>query len=299
MAKPFRKWYVIHIDIPADSKGKIGRDVVINRCFELGSQGTESKDNTIVAYFENKSWNQTIFENIQTFCRELVNSGTLSKLPLIQLTQIDDDDWVDNWREHFKPVEAGKSLLVIPPWEKLEPGVYGDRLKIVIEPGMAFGTGGHESTELALAILENYLTSGMSVLDVGTGSGVLAIAAAKLGAELVVAIDIDVDSIEAAKKNVRENGVSNKVSIDHRTLETVPTAEYDLIIANINRKIIVENCSKIAQMLTGDKGGIFIASGINEDEIDVVKDAFEPLDLTLVKRKIKNDWAALAFKKNK
>ncbi|MCH8284972.1 50S ribosomal protein L11 methyltransferase [candidate division KSB1 bacterium] len=299
MAKPFRKWYVIHIDIPADSKGRIGRDVIINRCFELGSQGTESKDNTIVAYFENKSWNQTIFENIQTFCRELVNSGTLSMLPLIQLTQVDDENWVDNWKEHFKPVEAGKSLLVIPPWEKLASGEYGDRVKIVIDPGMAFGTGGHESTQLALAILENYLSSGMSVLDIGTGSGVLAIAAAKLGAELVVAIDIDADSIEAAKKNVRENGVNDKVSIDHRTIETAPTAEYDLIVANINRKIIIENCSKIAQMLPGERGGIFIASGIKVDEIEAVTDAFEPFDLTPVKRKTKNDWVALAFQKNR
>jgi len=301
MAKPFRKWYVIHIDIPnvRESKGKIARDVIMNRCFEFGSQGTESKDNTIVAYFENKTWNQTIFENIQTFCRELVNSGTLSILPMIQLTQVDDEDWVDNWKEHFKPVPAGKSLLVIPPWEIEEQDKHVDRIRVVIEPGMAFGTGGHESTELVLDLLEKYISDGISVLDIGTGSGVLAIAAAKLGAELVVAIDIDADSIEAAKKNVKENGVNNKVTIDHRTIETAPIAEYKVIVANINRKIIVENSSKISQMLASDGSGIFIASGVYKDEIKTLTDAFKPYNLTLVKRKTKNDWAALAFQKNK
>lgn len=296
MAKPFRKWYVVHIDVPADSKGIMAQELIVNRCFELGSTGTERKDYTILAYYESKLWNQTIYEKIQKYCRELVKSGSLLFLPRIRLDRIDEEDWKNNWKDHFKPVEIGRSLVIVPPWEEKSPAVLRPgAVMIVIEPGMAFGTGGHESTELALALIEEYCSEGMKGLDIGTGSGILAVAMAKCGAANVAAIDIDSESIEAARKNVERNDVGGVVSVEHQTIQSAQFEDLDIAVANLNRTLIIENSKKIAAMFPAERQGIFIASGLTKDDTDTVTETFSSLRFDLLKRIVKNDWAALAF----
>ena len=126
------------------------------------------------------------------------------------VSAVADDDWAESWKRYYKPFRVGKRLIVKPSWEPFKPA--GKDLIIEIDPGMAFGTGTHETTNMCMMLLETYLGKDMRVMDVGTGSGILAIAAAKLGAAKVLGIDVDADAVKVAQENIRRNGVENIVT---------------------------------------------------------------------------------------
>lgn len=185
----------------------------------------------------------------------------------ITLRYVDDQDWANEWKKHFKPLEIGESLVVKPTWEEYS----GSRIVIEIDPGMAFGTGGHPSTRLCLTALERTVTPGCTVADIGTGSGILAIAAAVLGAGKVHATDIDSLPRRIAQENVTRSGLEPLVTIHEMDAFDLAARECDIVAANIIADTIIQLTPGIAGRLK--ENGVFISAGIVDDRVADVLDA--------------------------
>jgi len=289
MSKHFRSWYVVTIDITGREQ-----ETAANRCFELGSTGIEQTGQAVQAYFPENVDMQAIAAGLKEYFADLVDMKILTSAPTVKTGTVSEENWAENWKEHFKPMAIGARMLVVPPWEKT--AVSEGRFTIVIEPGMAFGTGGHESTELALVLLERICKPGMSVCDAGTGTGIIAIAAVLFGADSVYAFDPDEEAVRAALVNCRENGVDKAVSVGQHGIETANTNRYDIVAANLSRTLILENAEKIIEMTA--PGGYIIVSGIEKDDAGVVTSDFSQRGLSLYDSVEKKSWIGLAFKKN-
>jgi ribosomal protein L11 methyltransferase len=203
-------------------------------------------------------------------------------------------DWADAWRAGFQPLRIGRRILITPSWLRA-PDYDPERdLLITLDPGMAFGTGLHPTTQLCAAALEDYVEAGMRVLDVGSGSGILSILAAKLGASEVVGVDTDPEAVRAGQENAARNAVSDSVRIIHGAHDAA-TGHYDLIVANILAGVI-------AQMLAeglGARGARFIFSGILDSQREQVIRAAEQAGLYLKEVRTSNDWVCLIFERQK
>ncbi|MBC7263974.1 MAG: 50S ribosomal protein L11 methyltransferase [Chloroflexi bacterium] len=225
--------------------------------------------------------------------------GRLYPLPEPQFKVLAARDWAEAWRQNFGLQRVGCSFVIKPPWEAYTPAP-GERI-IELEPGMAFGTGLHPSTRLCLMALEDYLSPGDSALDLGTGSGILAIAAARLGANSVLALDIDPVAVNEARSNIERNGVSQQVRLYVGSLIPPANAKpgfyvpqgqrFDCVVVNILAEII----ASLAPRLTGSlkPTGRIIASGIIEERLDIVLDAFAKFGLAIREEKREQDWVAL------
>ncbi len=203
-----------------------------------------------------------------------------------------ETDWAENWKKFYRPRRVGKRIVVKPRWEECEAAP-GD-IVVELDPGMAFGTGEHETTRLCLVQLEKWVKPGWTVFDVGTGSGVLAVAAAKLGAERVEACDLDPVAAAAARENVRYNGLEDKVSVRVGTIDVLP-GEAHLIAANIISDVIIDILPQVVQRLVD--GGLFIASGIICRRRDEVVAAAKNAGLQLVEEGSEAEWVCLVSRK--
>jgi ribosomal protein L11 methyltransferase len=213
--------------------------------------------------------------------------------PLGELTtrELQEDDWAHAWKKFYTLQHISAHIVLKPSW--LDYTAQSDEVVIELDPGMAFGTGLHPTTRLCLAALEQYLTPRMRVLDVGTGSGVLAIAAAKLGAKLVDARDIDPIAVETAGTNVEINHVTDIVSVTSGSITTADkSGTFDLITANILAETIAELAPALAHHLA--PAGILIASGILVDKAALVQEAFPLNDLSLIETMQEEDWLVMA-----
>jgi len=204
----------------------------------------------------------------------------------------ENQDWLTKWKEHIKPVRVSDRLVIKPTWKKAakKPG----RIIIEIDPGMAFGTGSHASTMMCLKATDKiaYAIKGSNVLDVGTGSGILAITAAKFSAKNVVGVDIDPEAVKVARKNIRFNKVSGNVKITAKPLEEIK-GKFSVIFANI----IAEELVKIANLLksrTADNG-FLILSGILKDRVREVEASYKGLGFRPFKSYSKGEWKCLVF----
>lgn len=209
---------------------------------------------------------------------------------------LEPEDWAESWKAYFPPRRVGERLVIVPTWHSYDPRP-GEQI-IHLDPGMAFGTGLHPTTRLCLLALQRLLTPAARVLDVGTGSGILAIGAAHLGAVEVHAIDIDPVAVEVARENVILNGVEDIVQVARATLGAyagqVPRHDgsgYHLVLANILAEIIAEMAADLAATLAPD--GHLVASGIIADKADLVLAALEPAGLQIRERLQEEDWVAL------
>ncbi len=291
MSKQIRIWYVVSINTKSVPEEPING--IENFCFELGCSGVEAKDNSLDIYFDGTYDIEAIKKSVLTYCTDLVALKLLPDVPDITVNKIDESDWAENWKEHFKPVKISARLSVVPPWYKTDPEEKG--IRIVIEPGMAFGTGGHLSTEIALILLDRYLKKGMKVWDIGSGTGILAVTAVKLGASYVYAIDNDEYALEASEKNINLNEVSSSIRFDLTGIETADNDYYDLVIANINRTVILGNADRLIKGC--QKNGIVILSGLElTDEGDVMQ-TFKDKGFSRTDRESRDSWLGLVFRK--
>lgn len=213
----------------------------------------------------------------------------------ISLSGMKEEDWANSWKKYFKPVRIGKRLVVVPTWETYEPSP--EDVILELDPGMAFGTGTHETTRLCAMLIEDHMKPGARVLDVGTGSGILAIAAAKLGAESVSAYDIDPVAVRVARENCNANHCSNVMCGVSDLLAGVKKPEngFDFVCANIVADIIVRMSGDIAKYMR--EGALLAVSGIIDTQADRVRSALEAGGLTHVKTSAENDWNAMLFTK--
>jgi len=206
----------------------------------------------------------------------------------ITTTGVSEEDWADSWKKYYKPIKTGRKLVIVPLWETYEaqPG----ELTVLMDPGMAFGTGTHETTRLCASLLEEYVTPGCSVLDVGCGSGILAICASKLGAGECFACDIDPVAVRIARENAELNGTANVACAVSDLLAGVPGKKYDVCVANIVADVIIRMAPDIGAFMAD--GGVLIVSGIIEERADEVIAALEKNGFAVRDGKRENGWYA-------
>lgn len=215
-------------------------------------------------------------------------------LGTVTLTEVHEDDWAHAWKKYYKPAKVSERITVIPTWEEYDRS---DRDEIIIEldPGMAFGTGTHPTTVLCLQTLESVVKKGSKVIDVGCGSGVLSVAAAKLGADQVLALDLDQVAVRITEENVKLNGVQNRVRVKQNNLLDHIEEEVDLIVANILAEVILRFTTDAYRLLK--QGGYFICSGIITDKKLEVKHALLRQGFTIQETLFMEDWVAFVAKK--
>ncbi|MBQ2700271.1 MAG: 50S ribosomal protein L11 methyltransferase [Clostridia bacterium] len=207
--------------------------------------------------------------------------------------QVKDEDWSQVWKKFYKPFRAGRSLVVNPSWETYDAQP-GDKI-IEIDPGMAFGTGTHETTGMCLGLLDDYMTPGMRVIDLGTGSGILAIGAALLGAKDVLAIDIDPTAVKVAQENVAINGLSDNIQVMEGNLLDHVEQVCDLCVANIIADVICMVSEPVRSHIT--PGGLFICSGIIKEREQDVVNALNAAGYQIMEIRRQGEWVAMISKK--
>jgi len=228
--------------------------------------------------------------------RALGYMNMMLPMPQPQFRSVRDEDWAEAWKAHYQPVRLGKHILVRPLWVDVTPRA-GD-VVIALDPGMAFGTGTHPTTQLCLAAMERLVSPTLDVLDLGCGSGILSIAAAKLGASKVVAVDIDSIAVQATIENARQNQVAEKIHAYQGSLANVITAarRFDLVVVNILAKIIIAMCEQnLGQTVRPGAHAIF--SGIIEDQAGEVEIALRKTGLAPIARYQQGDWILIEAKR--
>ncbi len=212
--------------------------------------------------------------------------------PIGELTErtIEEAEWREAYKRHLRALKVGERLLVVPSWD--EPESTGSREVIRLDPGLAFGTGHHPTTRMCLQFVEELLEPGASVLDIGCGSGILSIAAAKLGASRVLGIDIDPDAVVIAGRNVADNEVGEVVTVDEGTLQSgAGDGRFNLVLANISARVIVDTARYIAGATR--PGGAIVCSGVVLDRGDEVATALAALGLAVTEIRQEGDWLAI------
>ncbi len=207
-----------------------------------------------------------------------------------ELLSIDEDDWANNWKQYYKTLKIGKNIVIVPEWENYNNSE--NEIKVIMDPGMAFGTGTHESTQLCAVLLEKYLKQNTHVLDIGTGSGILAIIASKFGAAFVDAYDIDPMAVRVAGENIKLNNCEN-VSVNISDLLSSVSGIYDFITANITAEIIMKMASEIKYHMK--KGSVLAVSGVIASQRDEVYTSLINSGLVLIDEIYENDWCGLCF----
>jgi ribosomal protein L11 methyltransferase len=229
-------------------------------------------------------------QEIQRRIRQLPDYGLDIGKGELKCTTVSESDWANAWKKYYKPTHIGKKLVIKPSWEIYEPKA--QEVVVELDPGMAFGTGTHETTMLCLELLEKYIRNQCTVIDVGCGSGILSIAAGKLGASRVIAIDRDEMAVKVARENVDRNNLNAIVWVVKGDKLKGVNTKADIIVANIIADVVIELSRSVPLHLK--EGGIFLASGIIKDRKHSVIEALEKNGFDLVEEAEKGEWVALA-----
>jgi len=254
----------------------------------MDALGTEV---TVKAYFNEavtpEELSVLIREKLEFISRFLeVGKGYIGYKP------VDDEDWATAWKKYYKPFRISESVVIKPSWEQYEkkPG----EIIIEMDPGMAFGTGTHETTRLCSQLLEKYVRDGDRVIDVGCGTGILSIIAVKLGAAHVQAVDIDEVAVRVSHENCAINGVSDKISVTRGVLADLEPQKADIVVANIIADVVIGLSGLIPQYLR--QGGILITSGIIKERKQDVLKTYTELGFELIGVDEMGEWVAIVFK---
>ncbi len=213
----------------------------------------------------------------------------LYPIPAPSFTVLCEADWAEAWKAHYAVLHVGRRTVIVPRWQAYDP--QPGEVVLLLDPGMAFGTGTHPTPRLCLEALEEAPVCGARVLDLGTGSGVLSIAAARQGASTVHAVDVDDIAVRSAQENVAANGVAEVVHVERGSLDAA-VGSYDLVLVNILARVIGDLLDQgLAAVLK--PGGTVVAAGIIDDQEADVRAAFEQSGIEIVERRTERDWVAL------
>ena len=262
--------------------------------------GLKDCETTVTAYLPENAQGLDYLEAVKAELRALKardEDGLFGRLEY-ELKNVREEDWANNWKQYFKPLEIGDKLLIKPSWEEIPAGE--TRKILEIDPASSFGTGQHNTTQLCLELVEKYLTEGDDVLDLGCGSGILSIGAVLLGAGKCTAVDIDANSVKIAGENAEKNGIpADKYrALCGNVIEDAALAEeigggYDLLCANIVADVLIGMSGLFAGFLK--KGGRLIVSGIIDMRKDEVLDVIKAQGFVLDEIREKEDWVAASF----
>ncbi len=230
--------------------------------------------------------------------KELDDNNEFGRLE-IESSTLNEEDWANNWKKYFHPMEIGERILIKPEWEELTEET--DRIVFNINPGMTFGTGSHYTTQLCIENLEKYIENGSTMLDLGCGSGILSIISLLLGASEATAVDIDPNAVDIAYSNAERNGVDKSKYhvyagniLTDTELQNKISGKYDVVAANIVADVIIGLTPKAREYMK--EGGVFITSGIIEDRVDDVKAVLEENGFEIVDIKQRKDWVSITCK---
>lgn len=302
---PDRVWYQLSVDVDSEAVesvtelfGRYGfnEGVAIEEPYVQDEDGDNpdidlEKPFTVHTYVPEEDFRPEIVEQLR---QGLYYLGQLRGVSDLRVSNLQEQDWANAWKEHFQVHRIGERVVIRPPWREYEP--QGDDLVIVLDPGMAFGTGLHPSTRLSMLGTEEAVKPGDSVLDVGTGSGILAFAAAKLGASKVDTVDVETVAVKATADNAELNGMSDVIAVELGSVgpgEPFWGEQYDVVIANIIARVLIELSEAIVAHTK--PGGKIVLAGIIETREQDVIDAFTAAGATVINRRFAEDWVSLVL----
>ena len=245
----------------------------------------------VKAYFAEEDNIEDVLEYVNERLTELKEMGLDLGEAKVEHEKMHEEDWANTWKQYYKPTKVGEKIVVKPIWEEYE--AKDGELVVDLDPGMAFGTGTHETTRMCIQSLEKYVKEDSTVFDVGCGSGILAIAAAKLGAKLAVGVDLDPVAVESSIENVGYNKLKN-IEILHGNLVEVIDGKADIVVANILAEIICILTDDVKRVLKD--GGVFITSGIIHDRVDMVCEKLEATGFEVMEKNRDGEWNCIVAK---
>ncbi len=232
-------------------------------------------------------------QTLQQEIKALESRGVNTAPAVLTTAELQDEDWSDTWKQYFHTEKPGERVVIKPTWEEYEPK--DDEVVIELDPGAAFGTGTHATTSMCIRQLEKLVKPGMTVFDVGTGSGILSIISAKLGAKNIQAVDYDDSVLKIVEENLEQNNVQDIISVAQSDLMQNVHGKAELVIANIIADIIIRLFDQLDEHL--EQGGTLLTSGIIEDRIEDVLTAAEKHGYGVVERLENKGWACITFKR--
>ena len=232
-------------------------------------------------------------QTLQQEIKALESRGVNTAPAVLTTAELQDEDWSDTWKQYFHTEKPGERVVIKPTWEEYEP--QDDEVVIELDPGAAFGTGTHATTSMCIRQLEKLVKPGMTVFDVGTGSGILSIISAKLAATNIQAVDYDDSVLKIVEENLEQNNVQDIISVAQSDLMQNVHGKAELVIANIIADIIIRLFDQLDEHL--EQGGTLLTSGIIEDRIEEVLAAAEKHGYGVVERLENKGWACITFKR--
>lgn len=245
----------------------------------------------VKAYFSEEDNIEEVLEYVNGKMRELKEMGIDTGLAKVESEKMHEEDWANNWKKYYKPTKIGERIVVKPIWEEYD--AKENELVLELDPGMAFGTGTHETTRMCIQALDKYVKEDSTIFDVGCGSGILAIAAAKLGAKKAIGVDLDPVAVESANENVGLNNLNN-IEILYGNLVEVIDGKADIVVANIIAEVICILTEDVKRVLKKD--GYFITSGIIHDRVDMVTKKLEEVGFEVLEINKDGEWNCIVAK---
>ncbi|MFA6438984.1 MAG: 50S ribosomal protein L11 methyltransferase [Bacteriovoracaceae bacterium] len=274
----------IHIAVPPDEHV---RELIPSAFSDYPFEGFVEDDRGIHCFIKKNEWNGAI----EPLIREFADLYNLPFIEYLGTTEVQQKNWNEEWESSIQPINVSDRFIITPSWHPVESV---GKTVIIIDPKMTFGTGYHETTRLMMRMMEQYVQSGQTILDVGTGTGILAIGAAALGATKIIGVDIDEWSLENGIENAQRNNVRDKIDIRIGSLETVPEKNFDIILANIIRRTILELIDPMLSKLSAQ--GTILLSGLLATDREAIEQSLTERNFTVVSVLQENEWIAMAAK---
>ena len=285
---PKNKW--VEISLPVTEQTE---DAITNFLFELGASGSYVQEDMLLAYVQNSIWTEQKHAQLIHYLQQLVELQFAIRLDQLRVTTIEDRDWNALWKQSIKPITIDSKIIIKPSWINISPtpGLH----IIEIDPQMAFGTGMHATTQLMLKFIIAHIGAAERVIDIGTGTGILAIAAARLSDAVIVAFDNDPIAAATAQENCIKNSIQDRIHLFCGTLDAIKNIRFDAVLANINRSTIVSLLADICDKMK--PSGLAMLSGILIDEKSAIVKQLERFPLKIVNEQQSDEWIGFVIQK--